>query len=276
MRFYNLVQSKEVREYWEKNNINSGFEDQIRIVLRSYDTLENKMKYLEDLRELEGTDDSILTIDFIKDYYKKLLEEIYSKKEGVVKVFTIDRMDNFTSDPEKDFFDFYNNHKTSSDPFLSLEVLLDHYKDDLDLYFKNAWIDCTVIEDEKCTDNKVYSIFLIDGEISMICEYNNPEPTAEYLFDLVHGIYMYIGGPPLYPYENYTKVKIQTPIMYEPIIKYIYQTMDLGERGGTEYIHLLDYVGQLESGEQKGNIFIPENMFQQFYNLYDWIEEDKS
>lgn len=277
-----LVLQKNISEYWKKNHMFEEPYEQLRLVLRSYDTLKNKIEYLKELdcRELIGKDEyDQYPVEKIIDYYTSLLQEIYSPNaNGIVKTFIITNKYGISL-PESELFDAYNNSSIKSTSY-SLYELFEYYREDRHLFEADTVVTCLMYDTNRQQQIKEFEIFMIKNKVSMILEYEyDPESRTssctnneflDYLYD-VTGLYYYTNKQfiPLYPFKDGTKVSIQTNNMKEPIIRNIQTDID---ENGTNYIYLGDHSSFEDIRKDPNRIFISENIFQHFYNYYDWMK----
>ena len=274
-----LVLNKEISEYWKANHMMEDSFEQLFLTVRAYDTLENKIKYLQELdcKDQIGLDDfTPYSVDKIVKYYQDILEELYSTNDSErIKVFTISKLDfndtiNLADTFNPGFFSL-------TDVYFSLDEVIEDYGEDKDLS-----ILCTVYNLKDHKKDKEYEILMINGKISSVYQFIEDKKRFEssdlnvfiqYMFSYFFGFH-YTNNKrlPFYPFKNGTKVKVYNNVLSKPLVKYIHTEVD-GNR--TSYIYLGDSNDTYEAIRDPNTLFITANIFQLYYNFYDWMKEVK-
>lgn len=286
-----LVINQDIRDYWKKNDIFTDPKDQVTLILRAYTSIDNKIKYLEDFMKDHGNLlierwNGDINIQDIIDYYRKVIEFIYSDNSQYLKQFFVfDTLKRKHSVPGFEEQEEYSSigYDGVPDYYYSYQDILKYYEE---VNEEDYLIDCVITDLSTKTEVVQYSLFTIKGEISFIYENHNiagydydyskskSGRISHVIFDITSSFsYTNKDMIPLYPYKNNTKIALKTNNMKEPLIRYLYDSID---GNGTNYCHFVKRKVKNESDIiLLYSIFSYSIFFKQFYNYYDWIMEVK-
>lgn len=280
-----LVLKEDIRNYWKENGIFTDPDDQLKLILRAYCSIETKIKYLEDFVQRFGNlSVRDTTVQEIIDYYRRSVKFIFDPdSQNQLKLFFMIEMEEAHNIDYIYQQRFYDSYEFPSIPYyyFSLNDMLNEYIETKELDYV---IYCTVIDTKSKKELTQYCMFLIKGEISFIFEFHNNswshkensenDIISKSIFDF-SATFSYTNDLelPLFPYKNNTKVSLQTTNMEKPLVKYLYDDIDAN---GTNYCYFVnrkvkndkDYI--LSFGIMNYSI-----TFKLFYNYYDWIKEER-